>query len=252
MPIDWSPHMKLDYAKVCIRTVVERAQAERKKKEKSIEECVNEEIELLVEALQDDKLEPWQKNGLMDRLEDLRNQKAILVEEKGKRLASKLGTKWYNEGEKSTRYFLRLMNRVEPDEFKEIESADGETVVDKDAIEKEIVNFYKELYESYDKTNLVINDVDEFYDSIPQVLREEASTVTKPITADELRQTLHKTKDSAPGPDGIPYSVLGHLWPIVGQLIVDAWNHSLQTGKLCQSHQVSFLRLIPKAGKDLR
>ena len=35
-------------------------------------------------------------------------------------------------------------------------------------------------------------------------------------------------------------------------LIVDAWNFTIRTGKLCPSHKVSFLKLIPKVGKDLK
>ena len=71
------------------------------------------------------------------------------------------------------------------------------------------------------------------------------------MTSDELREVLHSCSDSAPGPDGIPYSILGLMWPAYGPLLVDAWNHSLRTGKLPQSHKTSYLKLIPKAGKDL-
>ena len=38
----------------------------------------------------------------------------------------------------------------------------------------------------------------------------------------------------------------------MGPLMVEAWDFSLRTGKLCPSHEISFLRLIPKAGKDLK
>ena len=38
---NWNPHLKLEYAKMCIRTVAEQAQAERKKKELSKEEAVS-------------------------------------------------------------------------------------------------------------------------------------------------------------------------------------------------------------------
>ena len=35
-----------------------------------------------------------------------------------------------------------------------------------------------------------------------------------------------------------------------GPLLLDAWQHSLATGKLAPSHKQSYLKLIPKAGKD--
>ena len=41
-PADWNPHLKLEYAKMCLRTVTERIQAETRKKERTIEEEIDE------------------------------------------------------------------------------------------------------------------------------------------------------------------------------------------------------------------
>jgi hypothetical protein len=62
--------------------------------------------------------------------------------------------------------------------------------------------------------------------------------------------TLRTCKDSAPGPDGISYSHLAAVWPTMGKLITDAWKYSLETKHLPISHRTSFLKLIPKAGKN--
>ena len=98
---------------------------------------------------------------LIDYIVELRGKKACLINEKGQRLAEKLGTKWYNEGEKSTRYFLRLLNRTTPDDFKVLENERGEEVVEINLIEREIVNFYKSLYEF--EPNTEINDDANFF-----------------------------------------------------------------------------------------
>ena len=120
IPDEWDPFQKLEFAKVCIRTVVERIQAERKQLEKSEEDLLNEELDCAIDQLAKDSTV---RNGtaLIDHIEDLRNKKALLIERKGKRLAEKLGMKWYNEGEKSNRYFMRLPNRTNPDHFKRVE-----------------------------------------------------------------------------------------------------------------------------------
>ena len=47
----WDPHLKLEFAKVCLRSVVEKAQADRKKREKSDEDGVNASINSLIEKL---------------------------------------------------------------------------------------------------------------------------------------------------------------------------------------------------------
>jgi len=155
-------------------------------------------------------------------------------------------------GEKSTRYFLRLLNRTNPENFKLIKNSDGETLVDPTEVEREIVRYYKSLYEDYDKSDIVESNPDDvFFANIESVGPAQDSLVSDPISVDELGKTLAGCKDSCPGPDGIPYSYYKSLWRIAGPILIDAWNHSLATGKLAPSHQVSFLKLIPKLGKDL-
>ena len=247
----WDPHMKLDYIKMCIRTIAEQLQAERKKVEKSEEQMLNEELEISMRALEHPDTRGLDKDKIIEHVENLRIRKEILVEEKGKRLAHRLGTKWYNEGEKSSRYFLRLLQRSMPDNFKEIER-DGEIISTQVGIEAEIVNFYKGLYETYDKSELNVENDDDFFSNIKSLSGNEHEAVTRPLTSDELHATLKTCKDSAPGPDGIPYGILRSLWPQVGKMITDAWNFSLEIGSLPTSHKNSYLRLIPKVGKDLK
>ena len=129
----------------------------------------------------------------------------------------------------------------------------GETLKGKKEIEDEIVNFYKNLYENYDRSNLSGDDEDDtFFNNLKPVPGSGQDEVASPITLEELTTTLRSCSDSAPGPDGIPYSYLGTLWPVIGPVILDAWHHSIRISKLCPSHKMSYLRLIPKAGKDLK
>ena len=67
-------------------------------------------------------------------MEDLRSRKAELVVEKGHRLPECLGSKWYNEGEKSNKYFMRLLNRPTPDDFESIPKDDGTVVSDPEQV----------------------------------------------------------------------------------------------------------------------
>ena len=174
-----------------------------------------------------------------------------MVERKGKRLAEKLGTKWYNEGEKSTRYFLRLLNRATPDDFTELETDSGNVIKGEALLEQEIVGYYKSLYENFDDLTVVDNDEDNnFFEHLTAVGDRQRLEVTAPITEAELLSTLGTCNDSAPGPDGIPYSYIKELWHLMGPLMIEAWNFSLNSGNLAPSHKISFLKLIPKAGKD--
>ena len=249
MPNSWDPHMKLEFSKVCIRTVAERIQAERKRVEKREEDILNDELNEAVTILENEGLAEYRTNALIEQIEELRAKKAVLVDEKGRRLAERLGSKWYNEGEKSTRYFMRLLNRPTPDDFKKITREDGIEISDPEQIKDEISQYYRKLYEDFE----VLEEVDDqtFFANILPVSDESDQAISSPLTIDELRATLQTCKDSSPGPDGIPYSVIGLMWPVYGQLLLDSWNFSLEKGKLPPSHKTSYLKLIPKMGKDL-
>ena len=72
---------------------------------------MNEELEIAIDALASGSHPENRLNSLVEHVESLWHRKELLIEEKGERIAEKLGTKWYNEGEKSTKYFLRLLQR---------------------------------------------------------------------------------------------------------------------------------------------
>ena len=252
MPNNWDPHRKLEFAKVCIRSVVEQVQAERKRKETSEEESINEELDLSVKKISSGVLNGQSLGDLIDYVETLRSRKEAIINEKGERLAARLGSKWYNEGEKSTKYFLRLLNRAMPDDFKSINGENGE-ITNPEEIEKEIVLYYRKLYENYDRNPLTSREEDgDFFKELSKIPGAAEDDIVRPIDLKDLTATLHSCSDSAPGPDGIPYSILGLLWNSFGPLLLEAWNYSLRVGKLPPSHKVSYLKLIPKAGKNLK
>ena len=85
---------------------MEKEQADRKTKERTEEELVSAELDIAIKALQNSTSGTESFVELLELIEELRSKKRNLIEVKGERLAEKLGTKWYNEGEKSTKYFL--------------------------------------------------------------------------------------------------------------------------------------------------
>ena len=83
-----------------------------------------------------------------------------------------------------------------------------------------------------------------------KVSQENRLNIQSPLTLGELYNTLKSCSDSAPGPDGIPYSLIRLTWSTYGPLLINSWNYSYTTGSLTDSHRSSYLRLIPKEGKD--
>ena len=229
--------------------MVEKIQAERKRIEKNEEDTLNEELEVAIEQLGKGENRIG-KQALIDYIEELRAKKSVLVEEKGKRLAEKLGTKWYNEGEKSNRYFMRLLNRNNPDNFTKIEGNDGQEIVEEKEIERTVVDFYKNLYENFNTTVIEENDIN-FFQELDLISEEDDGEMCQDVTENDLRTTLLTCKDSSPGPDGIPYSIIGLVWSVFGPTLAAAWKYSLSNRCLAPSHKLSYLKLIPKAGKNL-
>ena len=80
------PH-RLDYAKMCIRTVVEKALADRKTREKTEEDYLNIELDIAIKSLENENTQVRDKEEIIDHVESLRRRKMELVEAKGKRLA---------------------------------------------------------------------------------------------------------------------------------------------------------------------
>ena len=87
MPAEWDPHKKLEFSKVCIRTICENVQAERKRKEASEEDNINQELEMAVNKLAREGT--FDRGQLIDYIEDLRGRKQVLIEEKGGKVSRK-------------------------------------------------------------------------------------------------------------------------------------------------------------------
>ena len=245
----WNPHVRLEFLKMCIRTAANDANGRIKAKLRDTELILNKDINTIVSELACEGIDQGRKLLLMSKLDDLRQLKRSLVEKVGKRLEQRTARKWYNEGELSNKYFFNLMNRKVNDEITALLDENGVEINDPDYIEVKIKDFYKDLYES---VPLNVDDNDFLFRNLSQVDQADANGLTRNLTLEELTSTLGTCADSAPGPDGIPYSFLKHFWSDVGPALLDSWNYSILIKELPPSHKVSYLRLIPKAGKDSR
>ena len=72
------------------------------------------------------------------------------------------------------------------------------------------------------------------------------------MTQAELLAALNTCSDSAPGSDGITYSVYKKLWGIAGPVILEAWKFSCVKGTMPPSHKESIITLLPKEGKNVK
>jgi len=182
-------------------------------------------------------------------LEQLNNKKNNILQKQGEQLAWKARSKWYNEGEKSNKYFLNLLKKNTTNNHLEELVCNGVSITDEKKINEEVIHFYDKLYNAnFDASS----NEESFLDKMFTLQNHEAALVSSPITLAELWLTLKPLKDTTPGPDGISYAYLKKLWDIIGPLILNAWQCSVEENKMSPSYLKSYLRLIPKVNKDCR
>jgi hypothetical protein len=243
---DMNPHVKLEFTKMTIRTKALEIMARNKRKESErlneINSSIKENMRLL--TLYTDQ---HSHRILTGELEELGLEKDEILRKQGMALAHRARTKWYNEGERSNKYFLNLLKRhSESSEMKTLIVDDNE-ITNPDEIRDTVTQFYHKLY---NKDDALLAADDRFLEGMFQVREADDGVIGEPVTINELWLTLKPTKATTPGPDGLSNTYLKKLWGIIGPIILEAWEYSIRINTLPPSHKTSLLRLIPKAGKD--
>ena len=81
---------------------------------------------------------------------------------------------------------------------------------------------------------------------------EQRRTLDNELSLEEIKKALASCKETAPGPDGIPYVIYKKYWKTMSPIIHEAWKYSLQIGRMPPSHLESVITLLPKEGKDTK
>jgi len=243
----WEPRVHLEYLKMCLRTSTGEVMKMLNKRVNAELDEIQKNISWRMGRMKNIPLYAYEEN--FSQLELLFTKRNLILDERSKNLAEKAKTKWFHEGEKANKYFLNLLNKRRGNtDIEKLVTERGEITDDND-INAEITNFYKNLYERGEPADEVIDD--SFYEHITKVQNYDVIKVISPLSKDELYEVLLTCKDSAPGPDGIPYSYYKHFWYFFGDTLTQAWADSINNGILPASHNDSILRLLPKVGKDL-
>jgi len=247
MPGSWDPNKRLEFLKVITRSIL----GELTGREKRIEDI---EFEATCEQLNRSKnyyAECLKRNEVSLELEAAITELQTEVDEfqktRAERIANKAKCRWFDEGEKSNKYFLNLLKRRRDETtLKTLEHGDIKANSQK-GIEDLVVNFYSNLY---DENKDLSRDFNSFFPELPQLNDEDRRELDKPITLEELKITLDGCKESSPGPDGIPYMVYKECWEVFGHFLLDSWKYCEVMGVLPDFNRASTIMLIPKEGKD--
>jgi exonuclease III len=248
-PADWTPHQKWEFCKVGLNTAVgkhtcKQVSLQKQRKSALIKNLTNLKLSIANPTSQDRLAALNQKISAIEaELEDMYEQEA-------ESLFMQSGLKWREEGEKSSKYFLGLVNkRREESTVIQMYDRNGSLVNSVHGILDIARSFYENLYSKVQPaTNTRL--LESFFTHVPTLNEDEANMLDEPITIDELKQTLKTCKDSSPGPDGIPYSYYKKFDNILLPILLKSWEFSLETGSLPPSQSQACISLLPKTGKD--
>ncbi len=254
----WNPHAKLEFLKVCIRSVfasnVSEIKGQVKEKIKEKEEELNQIEELKIITLEkENKSLPPQEENLLDKIDKaalaLKQSLAQLRSKFSDDLRFSTNAKWFEYGEKSNKFFLNLNKSRQKQKLINKIRKDNNEFVGQENVSKCIKEFYKDLYA---KQQTCPEEDNLFYSNCPKLPEKERKYMDETLKLEDLKAAMATCKDSMPGPDGIPYLVYKKFWRLTGPIILDAWNYSILTGNLAPSHVESVITLLPKEGKDRR
>ncbi len=253
IPVSWDPHKTWEYIKVMIRSIAWEILSKARKNDNLDEEALVAQVNTLQKYkcdLVNESLSCDVKLQEIDScIKDLNHELQEIWVNKSKKLAARAKVKWFNEGEKSNKYFLNIIKKRQSETLlSELNHGDIKAN-GQDKVQKLVVDFYSELYNA--RTDLS-NDYDSFFPSgTPKLGESDRANLDGKITLDELQETIKSCGESAPGPDGIPYKFYEHLWELIGPAALRAWEYSHEIGHLPDSQRRSTITLLPKEGKDI-
>ena len=198
------------------------------------------------------------ENSAPEEIFEYKNAKAQLDDlynyiTEGAILRSKV--RWYEEDEKSTKYFLNLekSNRNKTSIKKLIKPDSEIEITGFNEIQKEIKSFYQSLY-SRKSLKTEKQCLDYLKDiNTPKITTQQKMVCEEKLTVKECFDTLlTMSNGKSPGNDGLTKEFYVCFWEDLGSLLVDTLKYAFQYGELSTSQRQAVITLIEKKGQDKR
>lgn len=251
IPEEWCPHLKWSFVKTITRSIIMEHSKKYANADRNHRVGLECEINTLRKVLDqayttNDQHLITQTNNSIEKIQaDL----DVILENESKKLAHRAQSTWYNEGEKSNKYFLNIIKKREASQ--QINSIIDEHGNEKTNI-KDKLQLAEKFYSNIYKKNTKLEKPDLFLSSIdnPTVTDQQNAELDRPISLNEIYNTLKTCKESSPGSDSLTYSVYSLFWEIIGKYLLDAWEYSNKIGELPQDQKISLITLLEKKGKN--
>ena len=221
-----------------------RLARETRKEEKRLYNRANELETIIANTSSDEQRTEYENvKMLLDDIKEKRGRTAIL----------RSHAKWVEEGEKSTKYFLRLCKSKQAQtNITTILTDSGEIIRGNKPVLDACTTHFRKLYESKLQKG---RDLHTFLadGNVTRLSETEMTACEGPVTKQECKVALDMmAKNKAAGISGFTAEFFAFFWNDVGSLMVDYFNHAQQEGELFVSHRRGILTLIPKKGNQMQ
>ena len=242
--------MKWEYIKYKVRQFTmahgKKKAKDRRDKEKELENKISK-----LEKALDESSDELTSNTIQQELRIAQSELSEIDHYKTECLIMRSRARWYEKGEKSTAYFLRLesRNKIKKTTTK-LQRPDGTYTREPTEILSMQREFYKQLYTS--RQGITKSEIQQYIQGVQmQSLNEEEQELCEgELKVEECHQALKTfAKNKAPGNDGITIEFYQKFWPVFGKLLVNALNEGYREGELTSSQRQAVITLLDK-GKD--
>lgn len=189
-----------------------------------------EESEVLVEG------EIIERRGLRNKLQEVSFKEAVALRQKMK-------FRWVKEWDYNTSLFHRLVNsRKNMNAITRLEKEDGTVLEDENEIQREIVDFYKDLFQEKEEVTWSMLDID--WDPIPQV---KAQWIERRFEIEEVKAAVFGCdRNKSPGSDGFSFGFFQESWEFIKGELMGFLNEFYDNGIVNSSINHTIISLIPK------
>ena len=183
----------------------------------------------LVSALQNEQLLGNNSQSVEENLNRIQAERDAILEEKTRAAAFRCKIRWYEGGEKASKYFCNLEKRnFSRKTMQKVQLSDGTISQNPDVILDQQERFYTKLYKSDESVNFVLENTSGVV--IPQHM---ATKLDQAISASELYDALMTLKEGkTPGCDGIPLEVYKHFWNHIQPIYTSCCEFNVSQGEL--------------------
>ena len=241
-----------DTMKMQIRSSSLKYAKEKKAKIKSKEKTLELDISSLRKQLEEGNLSDTAKSDICKELDikTLQFEKISQYHTRGAILRSK--ARWYNEGEKNSKYFLNLQKRhFNTKTIKQLKVDDNSVITTDDKILKEAKAFYQKLYTTNKEQNTPDHADIFFPEGFTEILDEQSQKECEGLLTDAecLESLKTMAPNKSPGTDGLPAEFYKIFWDGVKPFLINALNHGYAKGHLSITQKRGMITLVPKKNK---